>query len=72
VQREPTRPAVSAGGRVDVLEVLALVLGDARAGEAGRFGVGGEQPGHERRAAPVQPAHEDDAVILRAHSRRPA
>jgi hypothetical protein len=47
---------------VDGLEVLALVLGHARAGEAGGVGMRRQAAVDERRAAAVQASHEHEPL----------
>jgi hypothetical protein len=63
-EREAAGPAEGSGGRIDRLEVLALVCRDARPAEAADLGVLGEETGQERRAASVQAAEEDKGVFL--------
>ena len=58
---EAPRPPDRVRGWVDRLEVLSLVLEDARVGEPARRLVIGEKAGDQGRPAPVEPAHEDDA-----------
>jgi hypothetical protein len=44
--------------RIDLLQVLALVLGRPGLGEPGHVGMVGEQARDKCRTAPVQPADE--------------
>ncbi len=64
--REAEAPgsAVDLRRRVDGLEVLTLVGRDVRAREAADLRVRREQPGEQRRAAPVQAGEEDETVPL--------
>ena len=58
------RAAPDLRGRVDGLEELALVLRDARVGEAADLWMRGEQACEQSRAAAVQACKENEAVIL--------
>src|SRR6185312_2197072 len=63
---EVAGPAVVAHPRVDGLQVLALVLARAGAGEPADLRVGRERPRQRGGAAAVQPAHEHQPVIVHA------
>ena len=54
-EREPPGPAERAGGRVDGLQVLALVRRYACTGKAARLLVFGEQAAEQGRPAAVHP-----------------
>ena len=64
VEPEPPRAAVRAGGPVDGLEVLPLVLRNARVAKAARVGMLGEAAVQERRAAAVEPPDEDEGLAV--------
>jgi hypothetical protein len=62
---EASRPAVGGTGRVDVLEVLTLVLHDPGAGQAGCFRVVSDQLREQGRTAAVQAPHEHESLVAR-------
>ena len=64
VEAEPPRAAVRARGPVDGLEVLPLVLRNARAAKAARVGMLGQASVKERRAAAVEPPDEDEGLAV--------
>src|SRR5262245_34917434 len=60
---EAPRSAVRSGRRIERLQVLTLIGGDAGVRERAHVRVLGQTPAEQRRAATVQTADEDQEVV---------